>query len=588
MPSPSSHQSLTDFATWIDLLHWRAEHQPDPEALTFLDDERSQVDRLTYAGLDRRARAIAARLQRVVRPGDRALMLYAPGLDYVAAFFGCLYAGVIAVPAYPPRPRTFGRLQTMVLDAQPAVVLSTQDLQEALTPLWAEAPGFPVLPWETTETLPDTLAGDWRAPRIAGDDLAFLQYTSGSTSAPRGVMVSHANLLHNSRMIYEAFDNAHGTSGVIWLPMYHDMGLIGGVLQPVYAGLPVTLMSPLAFLQRPFRWLQAISETQATASGGPNFAYDLCVRKITPEQRATLDLSRWDLAFTGAEPVRPETLARFTEAFAPCGFRPTAWFPCYGLAEATLYVSGVEKHRAPRLLAVSATALEQRRVVPAAAGDSDTHILVSCGKTDPDLALAIVDPDTLTRMDADGIGEIWLSGPTVAHGYWNRPEDTDRTFHARIAGEDDDRGWLRTGDLGFTHEGELYIAGRIKDLIIIDGRNHYPQDIEETVEAAHPAIRPSATAAFAVDGPDGERLVIVAELEREHMPGRPGAISLAELTQLVRRAIAEQHAVQLHDLVLLKTGYIPKTTSGKIQRHACRIGYLDGTLNRVEQGRPPV
>jgi len=586
MSSPAA-QAPADFATWIDLLRWRAEHQTDLQALTFLDDERPQVDRLTYAELDRRSRAIAARLQSIVRPGDRALMLYAPGLDYVAAFFGCLYGGVIAVPAYPPRPRTLGRLQSMLLDAQPAVILSTRDLQEALAPLWAEAPGFPALPWETTDALPAELADDWRAPQVDSDDLAFLQYTSGSTSAPRGVMVSHANLLHNSRMIYEGFDNAHGTSGVIWLPLYHDMGLIGGVLQPVYAGLPVTLMSPLAFLQRPFRWLQAISETKATTSGGPNFAYDLCARKITPEQRATLDLSSWKLAFSGAEPVRPETLARFTETFEPCGFRATAWFPCYGLAEATLYVSGTHRDREPRLLPVSAPALETRRVVPAAPEGRDTQTLVSCGRTDPDLALAIVDPDTLTRMPTDGIGEIWLSGPTVARGYWNRPDDTEKTFRAHIVGDEDGRDWLRTGDLGFTHEGELYIAGRIKDLIIIDGRNHYPQDIEQTVEAAHPAIRPTATAAFAVEGPEGERLVVVAELEREHMPGRPGAIALPALTQLVRRAIAEQHAVQLHELVLLKTGYIPKTTSGKIQRHACRLGYLEGTLNRVEEKQSP-
>lgn len=580
-------KTADQFDTWINLLCWRAEQQPDRQAAAFLDDERDAVARLTYAELDRKARAIAAHLQRVTRQGDRALMLYSPGLDFIAAFFGCLYAGVIAVPAYPPRPRTLGRLQAMVKDAQPAAILTTRDVQELVTPMLAETPDFPALPWEQTETLPAALAADWTAPRIAPDDLAFLQYTSGSTSTPRGVMVSHANLLHNSRMIRASFNTSDEASGIIWLPLYHDMGLIGGVLQPIYAAFPVTLMSPLTFLQRPFRWLQAISTTGATVSGGPNFAYDLCVRKITPEQRATLDLSRWELAFSGAEPVRAETLARFTEAFAPSGFRATSWYPCYGLAEATLFVTGVERNSAPHFLTVSAPALEARRVVPAFPEERSARTLVSCGRPTSDLALAIVDPDTCGRAAADAIGEIWLSGPSVAGGYWNRAADSAAVFRAHIAGEDDGRTWLRTGDLGFLHEGELYVAGRIKDLIIIDGRNHYPQDIEQTVEAVHPAIRPAGTAAFSVEVGQEERLVVVAELEREHMPGRPGAIALAELAQQVRRSVAEQHAVQLHDLVLIKTGYIPKTTSGKIQRHACRLGYLEHTLNRVQQDEIP-
>lgn len=572
-------------ASLVALLQRRALEQPEQQAAAFLDDERDEVGRLTYAALARKARAIAAALQAHVAPGDRALMLYSPGLDFVAAFFGCLYAGVIAVPAYPPRPRTLARLQNIVADAAPAIVLATRDVQELVDPMLADAPDFPPVRWLTTEGLPDAGADTWRDPGVSADDLAFLQYTSGSTATPRGVMVSHGNLLDNLSMIRAGFEIELGDSGVIWLPLYHDMGLIGGVLQPIFAAMPVTLMSPLTFLQRPFRWLEAISKTGATISGGPNFAYDLCVRKITPEQRATLDLSRWEVAFSGAEPVRAETIERFTETFAPQGFRRTAWYPCYGLAEATLFVTGVQKAALPRLNNVAASALEQRRIVPAAPDEVNARTFVSCGYPRLDLQIAIVEPEALTPCAPGTVGEIWISGASVAGGYWNRPEDSERIFRARLAGDDHGVTWLRTGDLGYLDQGELFIAGRIKDLIIIDGRNHYPQDIELTVETCHPAIRPGGSAAFSIDGRGEERLVVVAEIEREHMPGRPGAATPAELLLAVRRAIAEQHAVQLTDLALIKPGTVPKTTSGKIQRRASRAAYLDGSLSRVTTAR---
>lgn len=579
---PLKPRTQTDIATLVELLRWRALEQGDEQAAAFLDDEHDAVGRLSYAALDERARAIAALLGQRAGVGARALLLYSPGLDFVAAFFGCLYAGIVAVPAYPPRPRTLARLQAIVDDAQPAVVLTTTDVRDLVQPMLTEAPDFPALPWLTTDDLAPGLAADWRDLQITADHLAFLQYTSGSTSAPRGVMVSHGNLIHNSHMIHHAFETRPDQPGVIWLPLYHDMGLIGGVLQPIFAGFPLTLMSPLTFLQRPFRWLQAISQLRAVISGGPNFAYDLCVRKITPEQRATLDLSTWHMAFSGAEPVRAETIERFTAAFAPSGFRREAWYPCYGLAEATLFVTGVRKSEPPRYATVSAPALEQRTVALAADGAAgDTRTLVSCGTAWLDQEVAIVNPDTEARCPAAAVGEIWVSGPSVAQGYWGRLEDSERVFRARIAGEADGRTWLRTGDLGFLQDNQLYVAGRIKDLIIIDGRNHYPQDIEATLEMAHPALRANASAAFSVEMDGEEKLVVVAELEREHMPGRPGAASPEQLTAAARRVIAEQHTVQLHELVLIRTGYIPKTTSGKIQRHACQRGYLDGTLNRV-------
>jgi acyl-CoA synthetase (AMP-forming)/AMP-acid ligase II len=550
--------------------------------MAFLNDDKDGTVRLTYAELDRQARTIGALLQSHGARGERALMLYAPGFGFVAAFFGCLYAGTIAVPTYPPRPQTLARFQVIAEDAQPIVILTTSDILALVEPYLAELRGSRAVRWLATEDLPDGLAEEWQEPAITGNSLAFLQYTSGSTTVPRGVMVTHGNLLHNLKMIHQCFDPTPDSSGVIWLPPYHDMGLIGGLLQPIYAGLSVTLMSPVAFLQRPFRWLEAISRTGATVSGGPNFAYDLCVQKITPEQRATLDLSRWEVAFNGSEPVRPETLERFAAAFEPCGFRREAWYPCYGLAEATLFVTGGLKSALPIIHTVSAPALEQKQVVTASTDEKDTRTLVGCGRVCPDQKMAIVDPDTLTRCPPDQVGEIWVSGPSVAQGYWNRPEETEYTFRAYLA-DTGEGPWLRTGDLGYRKDGELFITGRLKDLIIIDGRNHYPQDIELTVEESHPALRPNCSAAFSVDAEGIERLVIVAEVAREYLPGRSQVLDVEAVTRAVRQAVSEQHGVPVHDFVLVRTGSISKTTSGKIQRRACRAGYLAGTLNLVDR-----
>ncbi len=575
---------ILPFDTLVTLLRTRAAEQPLDQAAAFLDDERDEVGRLTYAGLDEKARAIAARLQALGGAGQRVLLLYAPGLEFVAAFFGCLYAGAAAVPAYPRCPRTLDRLRRMVDDAAPVAVLSTTDVHALVAEMLAEDPTFPALPWVLSDTLSaPELAGEWREPQVSGETLAFLQYTSGSTATPRGVMVSHANLLHNSAMIAAGFGNHPGSSGVSWLPLYHDMGLIGGILQPIYVGFPLTLMSPLTFLQRPYRWLEAIAKTGATVSGGPNFAYDLAARKITPEQRQTLDLSRWEVAFSGAEPVRAETIEQFTATFAECGFRPSAWYPCYGLAEATLLVTGSRAGRGPRFFSASAGALEAGRAEPAASGEP-ARTLVGCGHAWLGQQLLIVDPETLAPCPAGAVGEIWVSGPSVARGYWRQDAESEPQFRA-VPEPPDGRTYLRTGDLGFMDDEDLFITGRIKDLIIIDGRNHYPQDIELTIEGSHAAIRENAAAAFAVEVGTEERLVVVAELEREHMPGRRSAAPLAEIQAAARRAVAEQHAVALHDLVLIKTGYLPKTTSGKVQRRACAQAYLAGTLNRVDKGQ---
>jgi acyl-CoA synthetase (AMP-forming)/AMP-acid ligase II len=566
------------FSTLVDLLGYRAQKQSDQTAYTFLQDGEIEVGRLTYQELDQQARAIATQLQSLNATGSRALLLYPPGLEFITAFFGCLYAGVAAVPAYPPRRnQNMSRLQAIVASSQAAVALTTTSLLGDIESRFAESPELTELRWLATDNITSDQAAAWQEPEVSSDTLAFLQYTSGSTGTPKGVMVSHGNLLHNSAMIHKSFADTPNSQGVSWLPPYHDMGLIGGVLQPLYVGAPMVLMSPLAFLQKPLRWLQAISHYKATTSGGPNFAYDLCIRKITPEQLASLDLSSWEVAFTGAEPVRAETLEQFAATFDPCGFRKEAFHPCYGMAETTLIVSGGLRTVPPVIRKIDGAALEQNRVVPAVRKQESIRGFVGCGQNLLDQKILIVDPESLTPCPADKVGEIWVSGPSIAQGYWNRPEETQQTFQAYLA-DTGDGPFLRTGDLGFLQDGELFITGRIKDVIIIRGQNHYPQDIELTVEKSHPALRPGCGAAFAVEVKGSERLVIVQEVERSYLR----KLDVNEVVGSIRQAVAAEHALQIYATVLVKTGSIPKTSSGKIQRYACRAGFLAGSLNVVE------
>jgi acyl-CoA synthetase (AMP-forming)/AMP-acid ligase II len=517
------------------------------------------------------------------------MLIYQPGLDYVVGFLGCVLAGVTAVPAYPPDPfrmeRTFPRFQAIVNDSRPAAILSTSNILDLAGDIFDEFPDFDGISRFATDSLPEDAAAAWRRPDITAETLAFLQYTSGSTADPKGVMLTHGNLMANLELIRHGFAMNESSVGVIWLPPYHDMGLIGGILEPLYMGCPCTLMSPLDFLQRPMRWLNAVSKHGGTVSGGPNFAYDLVARKATPQQKAALDLSRWDVAFNGAEPVRKETIERFSAAFAECGFRKEAFYTCYGLAEATLIVTGGVALTPPVYTTVNATELGRGRAVPAAEGAADAQPLVGCGATLLDQVVAIVDPETGERCAANTVGEIWVAGDSVAQGYWQKPEESERAFGGRLPG--DDRAYLRTGDLGFLDEaGNLFVAGRMKDLIIIDGRNHYPQDIELTVEKAHPAIRPGCTAAFAITEGGQERVVVTAEVGKGYKPApgapRPeaegGPLDPAEVLASIRKAVAEGHDVRAHAIVLLKPGAAPKTSSGKIQRRAARAAYLEGAL----------
>ncbi|MDQ3917323.1 MAG: AMP-binding protein, partial [Acidobacteriota bacterium] len=567
----------------VELLRRRASAQPRRQAYSFLLDGEADEAHLSYGELDRMARAVGGWLQAAGARGERVLLLYPPGLDYVAAFFGCLYAGAVAVPAYPPRlNRNLERLQAVATDAQPAFALTTAQTLARIESMLEQFPELLALRWQATDRLPEGSARLWREPDMGAGTLAFLQYTSGSTSLPKGVMVSHGNLLHNQRLIQATFRQTEESVIVGWLPLYHDMGLIGNVLQPLYVGARCVLMSPVAFLQRPARWLNAISRYRATTSGGPNFAYDLCARKVTEAERAALDLSSWEVAFNGAEPVRPETLERFAQTFGACGFRAEAFSPCYGLAEATLLVTGKLGSGPPVVERFRPEALERHLAVRAEEGERGLW-LAGSGRSLPEQRVLIVNPETLRECAPGEVGEIWVSGPSVAGGYWNRPEETERTFGARPAGGGGE--FLRTGDLGFTREGELFVTGRLKDLIIIRGVNHYPQDIELTVERAHPDLRPGSGAAFAAELGGEERLVVAQEVEPRRRPDPAGII------ENVRQALALNHEVQPYAVVLLKAGSIPKTSSGKIQRAAARRAFLEGGLDVLAEWResaPPV
>ena len=580
----------------VQLLRWRSANQHDQVAFIYLPNGEEEESCLTYGELDYQAQTIATALQASYQPGTRALLLYPPGLEFIKAFFGCLYAGVIAIPAYPPHParlnRTLPKLQAITLDAEPAVVLTTSKLLASTDPLFQQSLLFKKKHWLATDSLANETLSEWRVP-IRSDDLAFLRYTSGSTAMPKGVMVTHANLLHNSAYMAHALQHTPESILVTWLPTFHDMGLIYGILQPIYSGFKCYVMPPASFIQRPLRWLQAISRHQATHSVAPNFAYELCTREITEEQRAGLDLRHWQVAVNGAEPIRIETLERFALAFASCGFRRSAFYPGYGLAEATLKVTGGRTTEEFVTCRVDVAALAQHRLVEVDTQENEqvSQTLVSSGRATDGVELVIVDPETLVECAIGCVGEIWVRGPSNAQGYWNRIEETQQTFNAYLSNTEVGP-YLRTGDLGFLKEGELFVTGRRKDLIIIAGSNHYPQDIELTAERSHKDLRPASCAAFSIDDA-GERLIVAIEVERYHRPDaqngnhseesrrrRVSTSGAKDIVKAIQYAVAEQHELQIHQVVLLKAGSISKTSSGKIQRHVCRKSFLASALDR--------
>ncbi|GGS81893.1 non-ribosomal peptide synthetase [Streptomyces cinerochromogenes] len=559
-------------AGFVELLRERAATAPHRLALEFVLGEDARLP-LDHAALDRRARAVAALVQEHVSPGARVLIVHQPGPDYVSAFLGCLYAGAVAVPVYPPTgARGRERLAAVIADAGAELALADGEFLSGPGGAREEPGADGTVHWAAGDAVDPARAEDWTEHRPALDDLAFLQYTSGSTGRPKGVMVSHGNLVHNSAVIARALGLTEDSRGVSWLPPYHDMGLIGGILQPLHTGFPCTLLSPLAFMYRPARWLDELTRTRATVTAAPDFAYGEAVRRVTPEERRVLDLSALRHALVGAEPVRGATLDRFAETFESTGFRRSAFVPCYGLAEATLFVSGRARGTGDAArLRVERAALDAGRAVVAPDGPR-TRELVGCGWAAGEDVMLVADPATGRPLPDGEVGEVWVSGPTVALGYWQRPRQTRDTFAARADGHPG-RAFLRTGDLGFRYGDDLFLTGRDDDLMIVRGRNHYAPDLEQTAEAAHPALRPARSAAFAVDDEAGSRIVLVHEVR-----GRPSGDDVAGITAAVRQSVADGHGVSVDEVVLVRLGAIPRTSSGKIRRAECRTRWLAGHL----------
>ena len=569
---------LTRLASLPDLLRHRATLQPDERAYLALSDRGVETAAITFSELDSRAAALARRLAERAPPGERALLLFPMGIDFLVGFFGCLYAGVIAVPLMLPRRNSARDASAaIVADCAPRLALTTAELADGARgdPLGRFRDGG--LKLLAVDTPGDEPPSGVDLPSPQRDDLAFLQYTSGSTSAPKGVMVGHGNLLANLEMIRVVCGNTRSSAYVSWVPLYHDMGLILNALQALYVGAPCVLLPPTAFLQRPHLWLRAIGDYRAEIAGGPNFAFDLCVDRCRPEQLDGVDLSCWKLAFVGAEPVRAATIDRFIEKFRPYGFEPRAMWPGYGMAEATLLISGNTRGSGPVVRQLSRGALLRHEALPPCDAE-DAQAIVSCGRALAGEEIAIVDPANAARLGHGQVGEIWVRGANVAQGYWRNPQASAATFRARIAGEADGP-WLRSGDLGFLdEEGQLFITGRIKDVIIIRGANHYPQDIEDTVQSADPALRRHGGAAFSIaESEHEERLVIVQEVERTERH----RIDPARLAARIRERVVHEHDVVPHEIALLRPGALPKTTSGKIQRTLARRLWLDGALERL-------
>ncbi|HKT93620.1 MAG TPA: fatty acyl-AMP ligase [Paraburkholderia sp.] len=564
----------------------RAEVDTIEPAFTFIDYTGAQPEEraISHRKLDLRARQIAALLQNRAGAGDRVLLLFSAGIDYLCALFGCFYAGMVAVPAYPPlNPRLRERLAAVSEDCTAKVALTTRGILDQLHDTAPLPLPLSKLNWIATDTRLDALEMAWRAPRVDRETLAILQYTSGSTGTPKGVMVTHGNLLGNTEAIALHLQFTPDDHHLTWLPPYHDMGLMGAILGSFCAGVPVSFMAPAAFLRRPERWLTEISKRRCTVSGAPNFAYELCINKVRPEVLDTLDLSTWSLAYSGAEPVQADTLARFTARFGRCGFQHQAFYPCYGMAETTLFVTGKRREAPPRVLRVDSTRFVSGQCHPLeGAGDSGSPVreIVSCGIVATGHNVAVVDPSSGQQLADGNVGEIWVSGPSVANGYWQRPDATSEVFHARLPGNPND--YLRTGDLGFMLDSELYVSGRLKDVIIVRGVNHYPHDIESTVDRCDPAIRRGCGIAFSVPAGSEEGLVFVQEITRSDL------VRADYFFERIRHAIYEQHGLQAASIALIESGSIPKTTSGKLARRPCRTSFIENSLALIARWENPL
>ncbi|MFF8974232.1 fatty acyl-AMP ligase [Streptomyces sp. NPDC014995] len=572
-PLAPAYRSLPEYVR-----HW-AEHAPDRRAFTFVDHPaphaRGVHRTLTWRRLDLRVRALAARLAEEAEPGSRVALLCPQGTEYVTAFLAAQAAGLVAVPLYPPGlPGHGDRLSAVLADARPRAVVTTSrttgDVRE-----FCEGEGAPVR-IVVADQVPDAAAGDGRPVPPDGSAVAYLQYTSGSTRTPAGVEITHANVVANARQALTAYGaDDRPVTCVGWLPLYHDMGLVLSVAAPVVRGLLSVLMDPVAFLHEPVRWLRLLAAHPRAVSAAPNFAYDYCASAVTDAQKADLRLDGVAALINGSEPVRPGTADRFHAAFADRGLAPDTHCPSYGLAEATVFVSAARPGEPLRRFALDRDALTAGKALPARPDDPLAVLVAGCG-TPAGQRVRIADPVSRVRLSEGEVGEIWVAGPNVGRGYWNREEQTGRVFGASFAdAADGPGGWLRTGDLGTVLDGQLVVTGRLKDLIVVDGRNHYPQDVEATAQDAHPAVRRDRLAAFAVPGGPGERVVVVAEHARN---ADPAQTDLPALVRAVRAAVSARHGLRLADVVVVPPGTVPRTSSGKVSRALTRERYLAGAF----------
>ncbi len=571
------------YTHFVDRILYWAENIGDHVAYRFLDKVASaegedEFIEVTFAELSQRARAIGAHLMAKGYSGQRALMMYPPSLEFIAAFFGCHCAGITPVPMYPPRRnRNMGRINAITRDADAAVCLTVESVAELRAPGGEQVGPLYEIPWVSTDLIRDDMADHWSPPPMSPESPALIQYTSGSTGQPKGVVLTQKNLFANCKMISTAFQMSRTNAVCNWLPLYHDMGLIGGTLTPMYMGYTANLMSPIAFLTKPIRWLQAISRYRCTEAGGPNFAYALCTEKITDEQCAGLDLSSWATAFNGAEPVRADIMEAFTKKFEPFGFRHAAFYPCYGMAETTLIVTGGKRNDEPIVRDFDKHALVEHHVEEVSSNHPNAKQLVGCGQVIDEEEVLIVNPETRRVLPENKIGEIWINSPSGGKGYWNKPEATEETFHAKVS-PDNGKQYIRSGDLGFMDRSELFVSGRLKDMIIVRGVNRYPQDIEATVESCDDRINSGGSAAFSIDRFGGEQLIIVCEVKRN-----AGHKSWDNVINKIRSSVADQHDLPPGAIVLVRAHSVPKTSSGKTQRHACRKKFEQDELKTIER-----
>ncbi|MBM3649610.1 MAG: AMP-binding protein [Alphaproteobacteria bacterium] len=554
----------------------------DPWSITFLDSNGDIAERRTAAELQARVATVAGFLERETAPGEPVLLVLQPCIDFLVAFLACQWAGRLAVPINPPRRhRLIERLQGVATDSRARVALTGGGVADTAGLWQAESPVLAAIRWQDLAPIADDSAGATSRRTVDLESTCFIQYTSGSTAQPKGVEVSHRNLVTDMARMEAVWKLTPASTMVTWLPAFHDLGLIFGLLQPLFSGCPVVQMAPNSFLQRPALWLQAISRFKGTHTAAPSFAYDLCTRRIPAAQRHELDLSSLAMAMNAAEPINPEVMDAFMETFAPHGFRRAAFAPAYGLAESTLAVTASPTGVEPLIFHFDAAALEQGRVVEAPPTAAKRRVLVGCGAPLPDVPIAIVDAQTGRRQPPGEVGEIWVGGPTIARGYWRRPEESAATFGVRVAGEDDANGYLRTGDLGAMIGNELCVTGRIKDLIILSGANHYPQDIERVAQAAHPAMRVGNGAAFGLSNEQGaEQVVLVQELERTQRRADP-----EPLFRAISNAVWQELEVQLSHIVLVEPGGVLRTSSGKIQRAANQRAWRAGELPVIAEWR---